>query len=100
MSWTAKKWRYLESIENTELIRVKGRVTQIIGLTIEANGPGVQLGELCAISSRNGGPRILAEAVGFKEKKVLLMPLTPAASAPGAKSWHWGVTWKFQSGLN
>lgn len=86
MSWTAKKWRYLESIENTELIRVKGRVTQIIGLTIEANGPGVQLGEICAISSRNGGPRILAEAVGFKEKKVLLMPLADTSGiGPGCE---------------
>lgn len=86
MSWHAKKWRYLEAIENTELIRVKGRVTQIIGLTIEANGPGVQLGELCAINSRNGGPRILAEAVGFKEKKVLLMPLADTSGiGPGCE---------------
>ncbi|GAW32930.1 flagellum-specific ATP synthase, partial [Carboxydocella sp. JDF658] len=55
-------------------------------LTIEANGPGVQLGEICAISSRNGGPRILAEAVGVKEKKVLLMPLADTSGiGPGCE---------------
>jgi len=51
-----------------------GRVQKVVGLTLEATGPPVFLGEACLLQpSVNGG--VLAEVVGFREGKVLLLPL-------------------------
>ncbi len=51
-----------------------GRITKIIGLIIESAGPNVTIGEYCHIQTREGN-EILAEVVGFKDERVLLMPL-------------------------
>ncbi|WEG14971.1 flagellar protein export ATPase FliI [Pullulanibacillus sp. KACC 23026] len=56
-------------------VRVNGKITQIIGLTIESQGPDVRIGELCSIYPSNSQTPIPAEVVGIKENKVLLMPL-------------------------
>ncbi|MEN6467230.1 MAG: FliI/YscN family ATPase, partial [Syntrophaceae bacterium] len=55
-------------------IRVSGKVGQIIGLVVEGHGPGTSIGEICEIHSGDNGP-IMAEVVGFRQGKVLLMPL-------------------------
>jgi flagellum-specific ATP synthase len=51
-----------------------GRVVQVTGLVIESEGPGVSLGDVCEIRSHRvaGLP---AEVVGFRDHRVLLMPL-------------------------
>jgi flagellum-specific ATP synthase len=50
-----------------------GRVTRLVGLTIESRGPAAQLGELCEIHSAAGEPPILAEVVGFSDDRIVLM---------------------------
>lgn len=67
--------RYYQAIEKTEPIKTNGKVTQVIGLIIESHGPGANLGELCYVFPNSGAPRIQAEVVGFRENKILLMPL-------------------------
>lgn len=67
--------KYYQAIEKTEPIKTNGKVTQVIGLIIESHGPGANLGELCYIYPNYGSPRLQAEVVGFKENKILLMPL-------------------------
>jgi len=67
--------KFMTTLNNLEPIKTNGKVTQIIGLTIESDGPGAKLGELCYIYPRDNGQKIMAEVVGFKGKKVLLMPL-------------------------
>lgn len=52
----------------------RGNVLQSIGLVIEATCPGVFVGELCQIHPIQGDKTLLAEVVGFKQGKVLLMP--------------------------
>lgn len=52
-----------------------GRVNQVVGLTIESIGPTTNIGDLCLIQPRSG-PGIPAEVVGFRDQKVLLMPLS------------------------
>jgi flagellum-specific ATP synthase len=52
-----------------------GRVTQAIGMVLEGYAPVSAIGEVCEIISILGKTRILAEVVGFREDKVLLMPL-------------------------
>ena len=54
---------------------MKGKITKIIGLVIEADGPSINLGELCYIYPRIDAPLLPAEVVGFRENRVLLMPL-------------------------
>lgn len=64
----------LSSIQGRDTMQNFGRITKIIGLVIEAVGPNVSIGEYCRILTKNGG-EILAEVVGFKDERVLLMPL-------------------------
>ena len=57
--------------------KVKGKVVNVVGLTIEAKGPQARLGDICTITSGmrdEESKPVLAEVVGFKEGKVLLMP--------------------------
>lgn len=52
-----------------------GRVVKIVGLTIESVGPDAKLNDLCKIIADGEQDKyILAEVVGFKDKKILLMP--------------------------
>lgn len=53
----------------------QGKVINVVGLTIESAGPDAKLGDICYIlTSKDGSSRIMAEVVGFKENKTLLMP--------------------------
>lgn len=54
--------------------RVSGRVTQVVGLVVEANGPPARVGEMCWIDTTDGPP-VKSEVVGFRGDRVLLMPL-------------------------
>lgn len=51
-----------------------GKVDQIVGMTVEATGIDCSIGDVCTISIDTEGKSVLAEVVGFKEGKVLLMP--------------------------
>ncbi|MBO9540982.1 flagellar protein export ATPase FliI [bacterium] len=67
----------LSRVEGADPIRVEGKVAQVIGLVIESFGPQASLGELCRISLGSNRPPLMAEVVGFKDDRVLLMPLGP-----------------------
>ncbi len=51
-----------------------GKVVKVVGLTIESVGPEAKLRDLCEIIVEGSGERIKAEVVGFKDKRLLLMP--------------------------
>ena len=67
--------KYLEAIRSSQPIQMNGRITQIIGLLLESQGPLVELGELCTIHPRSVAAPVPAEVVGFRHDRVLLMPL-------------------------
>ena len=70
-------WDKYNKVLQEDLFKVRGRVVNVVGLTTESKGPQAKLGDICLISSRNGGTEekpVQAEVVGFKEGKVLLMP--------------------------
>ena len=50
-----------------------GKIDKIVGMTVEATGPVSNIGDVCSIGLSDGR-EVLAEVVGFKENKVLLMP--------------------------
>lgn len=65
--------KYRNAINTAKPVNYLGYVTQIVGLTIESKGPQVSMGEICVIKGEERD--IKAEVVGFKDSKVLLMPL-------------------------
>ncbi len=65
-----------DAIEECKPIKLTGKVTQVVGLVIESQGPTVSVGELCYITPKTpGAPSIPAEVVGFREGLVMLMPV-------------------------
>lgn len=52
-----------------------GKVERAVGLTLEAELPGASLGSICELHVSPGKAPILAEVVGFRDSKVVLMPL-------------------------
>ncbi|MCL2461134.1 MAG: flagellar protein export ATPase FliI [Defluviitaleaceae bacterium] len=63
------------TVLNKSYIRKLGRVSQVVGLTIESTGPDVRVGNLCEIRAKRDSRPVLAEVVGFRENSILLMPL-------------------------
>ncbi len=69
-------WETLTSrIAQVDFVRVNGRVSKVVGLVIESKGPDVRVGDLCDIRFRRGRHNLEAEVVGFRDDRVLLMPL-------------------------
>jgi len=71
---TEKFESYVDQIDLLDSIQPDGKVSQVIGLVIEATLHNGTLGELCEIRTQTGNV-IRAEIVGFRGDKVLLMPL-------------------------
>ena len=51
-----------------------GKVVKVVGLTIESIGPDANLNDLCLIVSQDKKHSIMAEVVGFRDDRILLMP--------------------------
>ncbi|MCQ2542524.1 MAG: flagellar protein export ATPase FliI [Lachnospiraceae bacterium] len=52
-----------------------GKVVNVVGLTVESSGPDATLGDICRIYTDNlKTSYIVAEVVGFRDNKTLLMP--------------------------
>ena len=54
--------------------KVFGRLAQVIGTTVESSGPPASVGDFCWIIDGHKN-KVPAEVVGFKENRVILMPL-------------------------
>lgn len=65
--------KYLRLTEKSYYKKM-GKVSKIVGLTIESMGPDARLNDLCKITPTDGSKPIYAEVVGFRESRVLLMP--------------------------
>lgn len=68
--------KYVSVIDDS-FFKIKGKVVNVVGLTIESVGPLAKLGDICMIypvALSSGRQPALAEVVGFKEGKNLLMP--------------------------
>ena len=66
--------KYL-ALTNETYFHCLGRVTKVVGLTIESVGPDAKLNDLCRIFV--GGDRsqaVMAQVVGFRDKHLLLTP--------------------------
>jgi flagellum-specific ATP synthase len=77
---------YLTRLGQVDLLKVNGKVEQVIGLVIESVGPNCALGDVCMIKSREGQDLCLSEVVGFRSSRVLSMILGDASRVgPGSE---------------
>ena len=67
--------KYNKAVQFT-FFKKMGKVVNVVGLTIESAGPDAKLGDLCRIIPKSddiheaADEEILAEVVGFKDKKI------------------------------
>ena len=81
----------INKINSIPKITFEGKVSKVIGLTVEVEGIKAFLGEHCIIHN-NMGAEIQCEVVGFKEDCVMLMPLGELVGvSPGCKVIGKGV---------
>lgn len=78
--------RYIKTVEESEPVKVNGRVTRVVGLVMEGLGPGSSVGEFCYVYPKDNAAPIQCEVVGFSDDKILLMPLGDVRGiGPGSK---------------
>lgn len=74
------------TLDTIQPIRTWGKVTRIVGLVIEGYCPYASVGSLCELTPLDNSAPILAEIVGFKDLRALLMPLGEIRGlGPGSK---------------
>ncbi|GIN70474.1 flagellum-specific ATP synthase [Bacillus sp. J14TS2] len=77
----------LPMIKTINTYKRYGKVSKVVGLMIESQGPESSIGDVCYIHVGNGTTKrkIMAEVVGFKEQHIILMPYTDIREiAPGS----------------
>lgn len=91
--------KYLTVTEHS-FIKKLGRVVKMVGLTIESLGPDANLNDLCIIrSAENKNQVVFSEVVGFRDRKVLLMPYgSMDGIGPGAIVENTGSAFKLNVG--
>ncbi len=83
---------HLEEINNIQDVIASGTVTAVMGMLVECSGIEriLSVGARCRITGQKGlqgtPPEVMAEVVGFKDNKALLMPFSGLEGiGPGAK---------------
>jgi flagellum-specific ATP synthase len=82
MSWQISSKRYEERLAQTMLYDEAGKITKTLGLIYEAYLPGASIGSICDIILNEAdtfSEPIEAEIVGFRDKRVFLMPYDEVA---------------------
>ena len=78
--------KYKNAVAQTRDVVSVGSVTRIIGLVIEGDGPDLPIGSICRIFPRDGGMPLEAEVVGFRDGRILMMPLSaPQGISPNCR---------------
>ncbi len=61
-------------LRNCDPVRQVGRVTGLVGMTIEVRGLSAPIGSLCRVEGGRHRAPVFCEAVGFQSGRLLLMP--------------------------
>ncbi len=73
-AWRARLPQWRQRIQGAAPLRVEGRITRIVGLTLEAAGCVAAVGSRCLVETAPG-EYAEAEVVGFSDSKLFLMPV-------------------------
>ena len=71
--WVDRIKPYVERLSNSPELIVEGKLSRMVGLTLEAVGCRAAIGSRCQIVNNNG-KTIEAEVVGFSGERIFLMP--------------------------
>ena len=67
--------KYLQLLDK-QFYKSYGKVSTVVGLTVESLGPKARLNDLCKIYiDKNLSTYVMAEVVGFQDSKLILMPV-------------------------
>src|ERR1039457_5586137 len=66
--------RYTALLGRLQPMRMEGEIVELVGLIVESRGPAAAMGDFCEIRTRSGRA-IRTQVVGFREGRVLSMPL-------------------------
>ncbi len=66
--------KVINELEELQVTKVSGRITETIGMIIKAIVPNVKIGEICLVKRSNLEP-LMCEVVGFTSEEVILSPL-------------------------
>ena len=66
---------YIEAVDWLTSVRVRGKVSELLGPLMRASVPGARIGELCLIRSPHRTQELQAEVVGFRDGQMILLPL-------------------------
>lgn len=66
--------KYRQAVKMSDLYTYEGKISQVVGMTVEATGITCNIGDVCNIVAGSENRTVLSEVVGFKGNKVLLMP--------------------------
>ena len=64
----------IQRVKQAETISYTGKIENIVGMSIEASGGLAAVGDICQIYSGESGGQVMAQVVGFKDDRILLMP--------------------------
>ncbi len=91
--------RSRSALAAADLARCHGRVSNLIGLIIEATGLQAEVGEVCLVGADRRREAVPAEVVGFREGRTLLMPLGELQGiGPGTKVLPTGAPFRVPVG--
>ncbi|HXE44789.1 MAG TPA: FliI/YscN family ATPase [Conexibacter sp.] len=86
-------------LRGSDLARRSGRVSDLIGLVIEATGLQAEVGEVCLVNGDRGHDPVPAEVVGFRGQRTLLMPLGEMEGiGPGTTARATGSSFRIRVG--
>lgn len=66
---------YIEALPGIDTWLWTGRVREVVGLVVASDGPAAGVGDFCEIHSSANSRVVRAQVVGFRDGRVLLMPL-------------------------
>lgn len=88
-----------ENIMQKQLWTYTGEVARVVGMGIESVGPIANIGDICYIETYGKVKEIRAEVVGFKDDRLMLMPLGNIEGiGPGCKVKAYGDKLEVKAG--
>ncbi len=67
--------KFYAAIKEAKTVRMSGKITKVVGMVLESEGPKAPIGEVCVLRDRSGREVCRSEIVGFKDNRILSMAL-------------------------
>lgn len=83
--------KYGEALQGRSLAREVGRLTRVTAGLLEGIGPDVSLGEVCRVWDKAGQRFYWAEAVGFRDDRIVMAPLGHVEGLGPGSFWMDGI---------